>query len=166
MQRPPGFKDPHRPHHVCKLNRSLYGLKQAPIAWYEELYHCLLGLCFHSSTADSSLFIKADATLTIILVYVDDILITWNSSTSCTHLINTLHSKFSMKNLGDLHYFLGIEAHRTLTSIFLSQTKYVTHSLQKQKCLMRSLVPLLPQPLSLTQPLVTLFKIPSPIVPL
>ncbi|CAL2245697.1 unnamed protein product [Prunus armeniaca] len=127
MQQPPGFKDPHSPHHVFKLNRSLYGLKQSPRAWYEELYHCLLGLGFHSSIVDSSLFIKDDATLTIIIVY--------------RKFINILHSphqhpsKFSMKNLDDLHYFLGIEAHRTPTFIFLSQAKYIIDLLTKTKML-------------------------------
>lgn len=37
VTQPPGFVDPDRPHHVCRLNKALYGLKQAPRAWYNEL---------------------------------------------------------------------------------------------------------------------------------
>lgn len=37
MTQPPGFIDPAKPNHVCKLNRSIYGLKQAPRAWNARL---------------------------------------------------------------------------------------------------------------------------------
>lgn len=131
MQQPPGFIDPLHPTHVCRLHKSLYGLKQAPRSWYEELYHSLLGIGFVSSSADPSLFIKTDTTLTFILVYVDDILITGNSLSYCQSLIHQLSSQFSMKNLGPIHYFLGIQVQRTTDSIFLSQSKYLHGLLAK-----------------------------------
>ena len=34
MRQPPGFVDPARPHHLCRLVKALYGLKQAPRAWH------------------------------------------------------------------------------------------------------------------------------------
>ena len=49
----------------------------------------------------------------IVLIYVDDILLTGNDSQLITHLISTLHSQFALKDLGDLHLFLGIGAHQT-----------------------------------------------------
>lgn len=57
MHQPPGFTDPHRPHHVCKLKKTLYGLKQAPCTWYSALKRTLLDLGFINSIADSLLFI-------------------------------------------------------------------------------------------------------------
>lgn len=113
MVQPPGFVDPHKPNYVCKLHKSLYVLKQATRAWYEELYQCLLSLGFQSSAADPSLFSKVDQYTTFILVYVDDIILTGNSSSYCQQLIHQLQTKFSMKDLGPPHFFLGIEVHRT-----------------------------------------------------
>lgn len=132
MAQPPGFQDPSRPTHVCKLQKSLYGLKQAPRAWYAELHQCLLSLGFITSRADPSLFVKYDhCTITYLLVYVDDIVLTGNSPFYCDTLIQQLSSKFTMKNLGSLHYFLGLEVHRSPDSLFLCQTKYTHDLLEK-----------------------------------
>ena len=57
MAQPPGFKDLSKPNHVCRLKKAIYGLKQAPWAWYTALKNAILQLGFHSSKADSSLFI-------------------------------------------------------------------------------------------------------------
>ncbi|CAL9029523.1 unnamed protein product [Prunus brigantina] len=131
MQQPLGFINPLHPTHICRLHKSLYGLKQAPRSWYEELYHSLLGIGFVSSSVDPSLFIKADTTLTFILVYVDDILIIGNSLSYCQSLIHQLSSQFSMKNPGLIHYFLSIQVQCTTDSIFLSQSKYLHDILAK-----------------------------------
>lgn len=69
---------------------------------------------FVNSPADVSLFImKTDQVLTLVLVYVDDIIITGNSNAYITDLISLLSKKFVMKDLGPLSYFLGIEVLRT-----------------------------------------------------
>lgn len=64
--------------------------------------------------------------ITIILVYVDDQIVTRNNSSYISHLISQLSHVFEMKNLGLLHNFLGIEVNRGATSLFLSQTKYAS----------------------------------------
>ncbi|KAB2632865.1 hypothetical protein D8674_029112 [Pyrus ussuriensis x Pyrus communis] len=110
MVQPPGFVDQSKPTHVCKLQRSLYGLKQAPRA-------CL--------------FIKKDSTITFILVYVDDIIITGSSPTVCQSIITQLQTMFPVKDLGDIHYFLGIEVHRSAKGLFLHQSKYALDLLKK-----------------------------------
>ncbi|KAM1315704.1 hypothetical protein ACFX2F_019436 [Malus domestica] len=125
MVQPPGFIDPANPHHVCKLQRSLYGLKQAPRAC------AILSLGFVSSSSDTSLFIKKYSTITFILVYVDDIIITRSSPTVCQSIISKLQSLFPVKDLGDIHYFLGIEVHRSSTGLFLHQSKYALDLLKK-----------------------------------
>ena len=62
---------------VAKLRRSLYGLKQAPRAWFEKFQHALRHLGFHPSSYDPSMFLHHASTgITILLVYVDDIIIT------------------------------------------------------------------------------------------
>jgi len=67
-----------------------------------------------------------------VLIYVDDILITGNSQTAIQLLIASLSQHFGLKNLGRLHYFLGVEAHWTTDGgLHLSQTKYIIDLLQK-----------------------------------
>jgi hypothetical protein len=121
MVQPPGF-DNGDSHTVCKLNKALYGLKQAPRQWFERLQAALLHLGFKASKCDPSLFIfSSHGQLVYLLVYVDDIIITGNSSTLLTTLINKLNNTFSLKHLGDLDYFLGIEVkHLAHGSLLLS----------------------------------------------
>ncbi|KAM2169391.1 hypothetical protein ACFX1Q_038703 [Malus domestica] len=66
-----------------------------------------------------------------ILVYVDDILVTGPNSTACKQVIQQLSSLFPIKDLGPLHYFLGLEVKRSSSGIFLSQTKYILDLLSK-----------------------------------
>lgn len=110
MEQPPGFVDLTLPNHVCLLKRSLYGLKQAPRAWFDRLSQFLLHLGFYCSKADSSLFIYHDSKLTIIfLIYVDDVLVVGNDDSCITSIIAKLGQKFAIKDLGSLHYFLGMK---------------------------------------------------------
>ena len=123
MRQPSGFIDPNYPNHVCKLHKSLYGLKQAPCQWFTRFSYYLEELGFCESKANYSLFTfhKGDL-LIILLIYVDDILITCISSSYIFSLIQNLDRLFSMKDLGPLHYFLGLEAVYSTTSLHLTQT--------------------------------------------
>jgi hypothetical protein len=134
MEQPKGFEDPAFPDHVCKLHKSLYGLKQAPRAWFMRLSQALLDLGFESSVVDVSLFHFHCSSVTIIvLIYVDDILVTSNSCPAISHLICRLQCEFAVKDLGHLSYFLGIQATRGSQDLFLSQTKYITDLLHRTK---------------------------------
>lgn len=70
-----------------------------------------------------------------ILLYVDDIVLTGSSSQLLNHIISLLSAEFSMSDLGDLHYFLGISATRSTTGLFLSQHKYANEILDRAKML-------------------------------
>ncbi|XP_021833784.1 uncharacterized protein LOC110773568 [Prunus avium] len=133
MEQPPGFVALDSSSYVCKLHKSLYGLKQAPRAWYDQLYTSLLSLGFQASQSDTSLFILKVPHLVLILVYVDDIIITGPSSATCQTIISKLGTQFPIKDLGPLHYFLGLEVHQTDHGIFLSQQKYALDLLSKAK---------------------------------
>uniref|UniRef100_A0A6N2KNP9 Integrase catalytic domain-containing protein n=1 Tax=Salix viminalis TaxID=40686 RepID=A0A6N2KNP9_SALVM len=125
MEQPPGYIDPQFPTHVCRLQRALYGLKQAPRAWFQRFSQFLLRLGFIASRADSSLFVHHSSHgVVYLLLYVDDMVITGNNTSMLHSLIDRLASEFSMKDLGDLHYFLGIEVVRNDKGLFLSQAKY------------------------------------------
>ncbi|TQD68987.1 hypothetical protein C1H46_045480 [Malus baccata] len=131
MQQPPGFIDPSKPSYVCQLQKSLYGLKQAPRAWYDKLFHALVSLGFTNSQSDCSLFVKLQPFPVLVLVYVDDILVTGPNTSLCQSFIQQLSSLFPVKDLGPLHYFLGLEVHRSADGIFLSQSKYALDLLVK-----------------------------------
>ena len=66
-----------------------------------------------------------------ILVYVDDILITGSSQLAVTSVIRSLGMEFALKDLGDLHYFLGVEAHCVPEGLFLSQHRYIINLLHR-----------------------------------
>jgi hypothetical protein len=110
---------------VCKLKRSLYGFKQAPRAWFEKFRSTLLRLSFVQSQYDSSLFLcKTSTSLVLLLVYVNDIVITGTDSNLIAHLKQNLQASFHMKDFGPLTYFLGLEVHTDSLGIFLNQHKY------------------------------------------
>lgn len=126
MIQPPGFEDSVHPHHVCSPKKALYGLKQAPRAWFDKLSHFLLEFGFVCSKVDPSLFVyHYNEDTLVLLLYVDDILLTGSNPTLFKDLILQLSHRFVMKDLGDFYYFLGIQAHATSQGLFLCQTKYV-----------------------------------------
>ena len=120
------------PTHVCKLHKALYGLRQAPRAWYNELRTFLLDNGFLNSKSDASLFIhRSNATTMYLLVYVDDIILTENNSKVIRAFTSRLSTRFSLKDLGSLNYFLGVETTRSSTGLLLSQRKYILDLLHK-----------------------------------
>jgi len=111
---------------VCRLHRSLYGLKQAPRTWFQRLSQVLLDLGFMGSTMDTSLFVFLQEAVRIyVLIYVDDIIVTSNKPIVVFDLITKLQHEFSMKDLGPLSYFLGIQVHRNREGLHLHQFKYI-----------------------------------------
>lgn len=132
MQQPPGFVDPNHPNHVCRLKKSLYGLRQAPRAWYQTLSSALLRFGFLQSQADHSLFIyRRQGAFLLVLVYVDDIILTGSHKAVLESLVQHLKSTFVLKDLGALTYFLGIEVSRCREGLLLSQHKYMVDLLRR-----------------------------------
>jgi hypothetical protein len=131
MRQPLGFEDKSMLN-VCKLDKALYGLKQAPRAWYSKLSVMLCEIGFTSSKADTSLFYfnKDDITM-FVLVYVDDIIVASSSSRATEGLLRKLNKEFALKDLGVLHYFLGIEVHKVTNGVILSQDKYASDLLHR-----------------------------------
>ena len=122
MRKPLGYEDHNTPQYVYKLDKTLYGLKQAPRAWYSRLSMQLQHLGFIPPKADTSLFFFRKGSATIfVLVYVDDIIVASSSAESNTCLLKDLKLEFSLKDLGDLHYFFGVEVKRIKDGILLSQ---------------------------------------------
>nr|AAP53968.1 retrotransposon protein, putative, Ty1-copia subclass [Oryza sativa Japonica Group] len=132
MRQPPGFENKGQPNYLCKLDKALYGLKQAPRAWYSRLSTKLQELGFISSKADTSLFFYNKGGCTIfILVYVDDIIVASSSAEVVAALLKDLEKDFALKDLGDLHYFLGIEVKKVSQGLVLSQAWYASDILKR-----------------------------------
>ena len=109
------------PHDVCKLKHSLYGLKQAPRAWFEKFRSTILSFSFTQSQYDSFLFFHTSVSgIVLLLVYVDDIIITGTDYSLITKLQQLLHTTFHMKDLEQLTYFLGLEVHHRASGIFVN----------------------------------------------
>ena len=132
MVQPPGFEVEDKSL-VCKLNKALYGLKQAPRQWFDRLKITLIQFGFQASKCDPSLFMyKHQAHTIFLLVYVDDIILTGSSSSLIQQITTQLNSTFSLKQLGQLDYFLGIEIkYLPDRSLLMTQSKYVRDLLHR-----------------------------------
>lgn len=135
MRQPLGFEQGD-PTLVCKLNKSLYGLKQASRSWFLTVQASLLDLGFSQSKANTSLFYRiCGKEVTYLLIYVDDMLITGSSASAIRKVISQLSEKFSLKDLGEVKHFLGVEVAYTSQGLHLSQGSYIKELLAKTQML-------------------------------
>ncbi|OWM91419.1 hypothetical protein CDL15_Pgr017337 [Punica granatum] len=131
MKLPPGLTSVGSTK-VCRLQKSLYGLRQASRNWFAKFSIALKSYGFLQSSADYSLFtFNKDGVILIVLVYVDDLILTGNDPAQCTKFKQYLDDCFSIKDLGTLRYFLGIEVARQPDYLFLCQRKYTLDILQE-----------------------------------
>ena len=126
MEQPPGFVAQEEIEKVCCLRKSLYDLKQSPRAWFGKSSQAVEEFGMQTSKSDHSVFSK-NSSLGIILlvVYVDNIVITRSDSKGISSLKSFIQSQFHTKDLRMLRYFLSIEVMRSKHGIFLSKRKYV-----------------------------------------
>uniref|UniRef100_A0A2N9I8J5 Reverse transcriptase Ty1/copia-type domain-containing protein n=1 Tax=Fagus sylvatica TaxID=28930 RepID=A0A2N9I8J5_FAGSY len=125
---PPGFSQPpgFSPK-VCRLCRALYGLKQAPRAWFAKFSSTISQHGFSASSYDSALFFRrSDHGITLLLLYVDDMIITGDDVQGIQDLKRFLGQHFEMKDLGPLSYFLGLEVSSSSDGYYLTQAKYTS----------------------------------------
>jgi hypothetical protein len=130
MEHPEGYvQDPSL---VFRLRKSLYGLKQAPRAWYAKMDSYILSRGFLRCISDPNVYIMSNIDLPLLIVlYVNNLIITWISSSSIVVVKTTLHDKFSMIDMGPLHYLLGLEIIQNDSGIKMYQSKYVKDILDR-----------------------------------
>ena len=107
MEQPPGFEK--KGDLVCRLKKSLYGLKQSPRQWYKLLDQFLRDKSYRRSDVDPCIYVKGDKDLIMIALCVDDLIIASKSEKLMKETKQNLCDRFEMKDLGRIHYCLGIE---------------------------------------------------------
>jgi hypothetical protein len=124
MEQPPGYVQ-NDSSLVCLLKKSLYGLKQSPRAWYAKMNNFLIGTGFSRCHYDPNVYTnKVGSHLIMLVLYVDDLILTGSDSKLLNNVKTILKKKFEMIGLDFLHYLLGLQVLQTNEGIFLSQSKY------------------------------------------
>jgi hypothetical protein len=108
MEKPQGFMQDS--YLVCRLKKSLYGLKQVLRAWYAKMDSYLLSQKFVCCKSDLNVYmLTTDDSLLLLVMYVDDLLITICSTSMIVAIKRIMHDIFLMTYMGLLHLFLGFE---------------------------------------------------------
>ncbi|KAK8506813.1 hypothetical protein V6N12_000384 [Hibiscus sabdariffa] len=134
MTQPEGFVTRENAGKVCKLQRSIYGLKQASRSW---------NLCFNDAIKEFEFIRNEDepcvykkfsgSIFSFLILYVDDILIIRNDVPTLQSIKTWLSSCFSMKDLGEAAYILGVKIYRDRSRqlLGLSQSTYIEKVLKR-----------------------------------
>ncbi|WKA03781.1 hypothetical protein VitviT2T_021870 [Vitis vinifera] len=117
---------------VCHLRRAPYGLKQVPRAWFAKFSSTIFRLGYTASPYDSALFLRrTDKDTILLLLYVDDMIITGDDLSDIQELKDFLSQQFEMIDLGHLSYFLGLEITHSTDGLYITQAKYASDLLSQ-----------------------------------
>ena len=136
MMQPEGFVDPKNANKVCKLQRSIYGLVQASRSWNKRFDEELKALGFIQVVGESCIYKKVSgSSVAFLILYVDDILLIGNNVEVLESIKDYSNKSFSIKDLGEAAYILGIKIYRDRSRrlIGLSQSTYLDKVLKKFK---------------------------------
>jgi hypothetical protein len=119
---------------VFRVQNSLDGLKQAPIACYAKIDRFFLNFGLKHCEFDHNIYVSNDhGNMLIVVIYVDNLVITSNNIDLILRLKKQLADTFDMTNLVLLHYFLGLQVLPLSDGLFLYQSKYVLDLLTRFK---------------------------------
>lgn len=131
IEQPEGFEIHEKRTHVCKLKKALYGLKQVPRAWYGRNDSYFQQSGFVKSDANPNLYyVMVENEPLILVLYIDDLFLT-GSSRLIKDCKKNLVAEFNMKDIGLMHYFLGLEVWQKNGEIFLGKGGYSTEILRR-----------------------------------
>ena len=123
MQPPPSLTI--EPNKVCYLRCALYGLKQAPRAWFAKFSSTISCLGYIASHYDFVLFLhRTDKGTILLLLYMDDMIITGDDLNGIQELKDFLSQQFEMKDFEHLSYFLGLEMTHSIDGLYITQDKH------------------------------------------
>ena len=134
VEQPEGFEEKDCVGNTlyCKLNKSLYGLKQSGRMWNSVIHNFFISENFQQSQADHCLYMKHDGpNTTLVLIWVDDLIIASSNMSSLLSCKQALCEKFKMTDLGSLNWFLGMSFVSKEGSIEMNQTRYIEKVLDR-----------------------------------
>ena len=133
MIQPEGFTSTDESK-VCKLQRSIYGLKQASRSWNMRFDKCIKSYGFVRNKEEPCIYKWNNGSVIVFLVlYVDDILLIGNDVAALQGIKVWLSSQFSMKDLGEASFILGMKIYRDRSKrlLGLSQSTYIDTMLKR-----------------------------------
>ena len=132
MEQPDGYVVHGQESKVCKLKRSLYGLKQSPRCWNQVFDTFLSSIGFLKSEAVPRVYIAYNP-FVIIAVYVDDFIVLTKTQHEMDRVKAVLSDRFRMKDMGQLHYCLGISIvqDKENNTVYLHQNQCIENLLKK-----------------------------------
>ena len=117
---------------MCKLKKSIYRLKQSPRAWFNQFTKTIKQMGYKQAQTDHTLFYKhKDGKITILIVYVDNIILTRHDKHAMEDLKEKLEREFEIKDFGSMRYLLSMEVARNQQDISVSQRKYTLDHLKE-----------------------------------
>nr|GFB64985.1 hypothetical protein [Tanacetum cinerariifolium] len=134
MEQPKGYFDPEYPNGVCKLQMAIYGLKQASRQWNKRFDEEIKRFGFIQNRDEPCVYRKASGSDVVFLIlYVNDILIMGNNILRLKEVKDYLGKYFSVENLGEAAYILGIKIYRDrfMRLIGINQSAYIDKILKK-----------------------------------
>lgn len=127
VHQPPGFIRKGFEYFVCKLNKALYCLRQASSAWYKCIDLYLKGAGWTRCHSDSNLYVlRENCLIVILMLYVDDMYITWNNQLKISKIKSDLMRQYEMSDLGKIQIYLGVEFSWSSQGLLLHQKSNIT----------------------------------------
>ncbi|KAK9018611.1 hypothetical protein V6N11_001581 [Hibiscus sabdariffa] len=134
MTQPEGFVAIENGGKVCKLQRSIYGLKKVSRSWNLRFNDAIEDFGFIKNEDEPCVYKKVSGSIvSFLILYVDDILIVGNDVPTLQSIKTWLSSCFSMKDLGEATYILGVKIYkdRSRRLLGLSQSTYIDKVLKR-----------------------------------
>ena len=132
MKQPEGFIVKGQEDLVCRLKRSIYGLKQSPRCWNSALDSQLKKMGFIQADSGPCIYRASEGETFFIGVYVDDIVLAAKGEKRLNEVKKSLAEHFDIKDMGRLHYFLGMKVIQNEESneIWIGQPAYTKNLLK------------------------------------
>ena len=121
----------------CRLNKAIYGLKQSPRLWNENIDKFLRSMKYEPLKSDPCIYtyFGGDGEISIIAVYVDDVLIASRSMDTVNYVAQEFHNRYKMEDRGEPQFILGMRVTRDRAkgTWSLDQGTYIEKMLERFK---------------------------------